>query len=341
VYGLGAIAGSWLGGWLSDRIGATRTQQGSLIAGGFAFLWLSVLDGVYGITAAVLVLSILVEAFRPAVMADVSQRAPEEIRVRAFALLRLAANLGMGIGPAVGGYLALRSYRWLFVADAITCWLACLLLILMLDPVRGERPGKRSATKDTSPWSDGPFLLLMSLVVVMAAALFQVWITLPVYFRDGYGFREDTIGLLLALNPIIIVLFEMLLIRWAERLPRLQLVGPGCFLMCAGMALMPLGRSFGFAAFTIAIWTVGEMLALPLTSAVVADRATPESRGRYMGLYSMAFSIAFVFAPAGGTIIYDTLGPTWLWYGIGLVGFVLWGWALALIRPLRKPRGQT
>ena len=88
-----------------------------LIGSGFGYLWISTLDTFWSIGVAMFVLSIFVEAFRPAVMADVAERAPEGLQVRAFALLRLAANLGVGIGPAVGGYLALYSYRWLFVAD--------------------------------------------------------------------------------------------------------------------------------------------------------------------------------------------------------------------------------
>ncbi len=128
LYGLGALVGSYIGGWLSDRIGPTRTQQLSLIASGFGYLWLSMLEGIFQISLAMFLLSIAVEAFRPAVMADTAQRTPADVRVRAFALLRLAANLGVGIGPAVGGYLVLYDYHWLFVVDAASCWIAFLLL---------------------------------------------------------------------------------------------------------------------------------------------------------------------------------------------------------------------
>lgn len=335
VYGLGAIGGSYLGGWLSDSIGATRTQQVSLIGSGFGYLWISTLKTFWSIGLAMFVLSIFVEAFRPAVMADVAERAPEGLQVRAFALLRLAANLGVGIGPAVGGYLALYSYKWLFVADAGTCWIACVLLVLMLKPVAGQRHTTAGVASPVSPWRDLPFLMLMSLVVVLASAFFQIWSTLPIYYREHYAFREDTIGLLLALNPLLIVIVEMVLTQWAERRRRLPLIGLGAFLVCVGLAAMPLGRSLPFVALTITLWTFGEMLSLPLINAVVADRAAPGTRGRYMGIYTMAFSLAFVFAPALGTYVYQGFGPDKLWYAIGALGVVLWLWALVLRRPLR------
>ncbi|MEE8488314.1 MAG: MFS transporter [Gemmatimonadota bacterium] len=341
VYGLGAVVGSFVGGWLSDRIGATRTQQVSLIASGFGYLWLSVLEGIFQISLGMFLLSVAVEAFRPAVMADTAQRAPAEIRVRAFALLRLAANLGVGIGPAVGGYLALYDYHWLFVADAASCWAAFLLLTLTL---RGSTAGIDAtprAISYRSPWSDGPFLLLMALVVLLAAGFFQFFSTLPLYFRQVSGFPENTIGLLLAFNPLLIVLFEMVLIHWVERRNRLFFVGLGAFLVCAGFALIPLGGSLVYLMFTIAVWTLGEMLALPLINAVVTERAGPGNQGRYMGLYTMAFSAAFVFAPACGMTVYERFGPNALWYGIGALGPPLWIWAIVLNRAFRKSRSAT
>lgn len=337
MYGLGALVGSYVGGWLSDRIGATRTQQLSLIASGFGYLWLSSLEGIGPISLAMFLLSIAVESFRPALMADAGQRAPAEVRVRAFALLRLAANLGVGIGPAVGGYLALYDYKWLFVADAVTSWAAFVLLTLTIDVSARTTDPERRIAPARSPWSDGPFLLLMGLVVLIASVFFQFLSTLPLYFRQVYGFPENTIGLLLGFNPLLIVLFEMVLIHWAERRGRMFFVGVGSFLICFGFALMPLGGSLPYVMLTIAVWTLGEMLALPLINAVVSERAGPGSQGRYMGVYMMAFSSAFVFAPATGMNVFEKLGPDALWYGIGAMGPLLWIWALAVSRAFRKP----
>ena len=173
-------------------------------------------------------------------------------------------------------------------------------------------------------------------VVFLAAGFFQFLSTLPLYFRREYGFPEDTIGLLLAFNPVLIVLFEMVLIHWAERRGRMFLVGLGAFLVCAGFALMPLGGSLIYVVFTISVWTLGEMLALPLINAVVTERAGSGSQGRYMGLYTMAFSAAFVFAPACGMTVYEKFGPNALWYGIGALGPPLWIWAIVLNRAFRK-----
>ena len=336
VYGLGAAAGSYLGGWLSDRIGATRTQIVSMAASGVAFFAFLLLDSPLEITLGAFVLSVVVETLRPAVMTDMANRVPGPLQVRAFALLRLAVNLGMGIGPAVAGFLALRDYAWLFVVDAVSCWIAALLLVglLVRSPVNEETTETESAASSRSPWRDGPFLMFMALMTMMAAVFFQVFSTLPLFFRRGYDFGEGTIGLLLALNAALIVAFEMVLIHRLEQRERLMLVGLGAFLVGAGLGLMPLGSSIPFVALTIVVWTFGEMLALPIANAVVADRAGRAQRGRYMGVYMMAYSVAFVFAPAGGTWVFDRFGAETLWYGSAAVGALLWLWALSLRRAL-------
>jgi len=339
VYGVGSIAGSWLGGWSSDRIGPSRTQQLSLVASGVGFLIIPMLTGLGEIVVAVLLASVMAEAFRPAVMSDLADRAPATSRARSYALLRLAVNLGMGIGPALGGFLALHSYRWLFVGDALTCWLAAGLMLWWLSdtPQAGGESDDASGEPFRSPWRDGPFLALMVLVVLLATIFFQLFSTLPLYLRQVHGFRENTIGLLLAFNAALIVVFEMLLISWAERRDRFFLTGLGCFLVAVGFALMPLGASALFIALTIAVWTLGEMLSLPLMNALVADRAERKSRGRYMGLSTMSFSVAFVFAPIMGTFVYDRFGPDVLWYGLGFLGPPMWLGAIALRRHFASP----
>ena len=338
LYGVGAVVGAWLGGWLSDRIGALQTQRLSLAASGAGFLLFPALRSPGAIAVGVLVLSVIAESFRPANMAEFSHRAPAGRQGRAFALLRLAANLGVSVGPAVGGILAVRSYVWLFVGDALTCWIAAAMLLLLVRPLPADMPaaGGPLPAPDRGPWRDGPFLALMGLVMLIAVVFFQVMSTLPLDLNGRLGFREDVIGGLLALNAGLIVIFEMVLIHWSERHERMHVVAGGVLLLCLGFGLIPLGISVGYVMLTIVVWTVGEMFALPMITAVVADRAGRGMRGRYMGFYTMAFGLAFLLGPFCGTAIYARFGARALWFGIGGMGPALAIGALLLRRPLAR-----
>ena len=116
----------------------------------------------------------------------------------------------------------------------------------------------------------------------------------------------------------------MLILHRTERLAPLAIIGPGAFLLCLGFALLPLGRGALFAAATVLVWTVGEMLTLPMTNIFVAARAGSARAGRYMGAYTMAFATAFLLAPALGLSVYDRYGGGVLWGAAGVVGGALW-----------------
>ena len=116
----------------------------------------------------------------------------------------------------------------------------------------------------------------------------------------------------------------MVLVHTLSKRDPLEMVGIGGFFACAGLALLPLGSTFLFAAFTVVVWTVGEMLAIPIASAVVAGRAKEESLGRYMGVYNLTFACSYVAAPLIGTAVYQAWGPRALWYGCGVAGVFIW-----------------
>jgi MFS family permease len=108
-------------------------------------------------------------------------------------------------------------------------------------------------------------------------------------------------------------------------------------LLGIGLGLMPLGRGFAFGALTVAIWTFGEMLSMPLVGALVAGRADDTNRGRYMGLFSFVFSLGFVLAPEAGMAVYGGLGPHAVWLLCAVISFAL-AVAFSALRPsLERP----
>lgn len=325
LYGLGAMAASFLGGWLCDRFDPRLVMKGSLILTGLGFIALGRMESRPAILATIMLLSIAGETFRPANAAALTRASDPAERTRSFALYRLAINLGMTLGPTVGGFLALRSYDLLFVVDGVTCILAAGLLWLVPGEPAPAKEAAAAAAPARSPWKDRPLLVMLFLLFVMNVVTFQVVSTYTLSLRDLYLFPENWIGLTLAVNTLVIVLFEMVLVHRVARYDPIRMTGLGAFLLCFGLALLPLGRGFAYAAFTVVIWSVGEMLAFPIVAGVIANRADAGSVGRYMGLMNLAFATAYVIAPLAGTWVYENLGPQALWYGCGVVGLFVWG----------------
>jgi len=325
LWGVGSMAGSYLGGRLADRCGPLAVQIGSLLAVGTGFLVLARLEALPAVAVAVLAVSTVGDAFRPALLVAASTFSPAAVRTRALALVRLANNLGMAVGPALGGVLAVKHYAWLFAGDALTCWAAALVLWLTLRRVVPARtvPSAERAAPARSPWRDRPYLAFLVLVVGWGIVFMQIWSTLPLYWRLHYGLSEDAIGLLLAFNPAVIVLFEMVLLHAVEHLNPLRVVAIGTVLIGAGFVATPFGRGVAWAVATVAVWTLGEMLSLPLTNAVAGHRAPTGQSGAYMGAYTLAFSTAFVLGPTTGTAVFQAFGGDALWLVAGALATIL------------------
>lgn len=325
VFGLGSLAGTYLGGWLSDRIGSTNVQKLSLFFCGVFYIILGQLHSLWSIYSMIFILALASGLMFPANATSMARLCPPEVTTKGFALNRLANNIGATIGPAVGGMLALRNYVLLFWVDGLTCLAAFIVFILLwkrpeehLRVVAGEEnPSGRS------PWRDVPFLLLLPIIVIWGAIFFQLIATFPLYMREVYGLAENRIGQLIIINTLMIITLEMILIHWIGKRPLTRFIAISFFLTGLGFALMPLGRGFLYAALTVAVWTTGEMLSMPLLGSLIAVRAGPGSQGRYMGLFTFSFSLSMIIGPMVGTAVYDAYGPAALWYGCGVLGLLL------------------
>ncbi len=139
-----------------------------------------------------------------------------------------------------------------------------------------------------------------------------------------YGFSESQFGLLMTLNALLILAFEMVLTHRAETFRPFSVIGAGTFLFGFGMAVLATGRGWGLAIISVLIWTLGEMLVAPAAGGWVANRAAVKYRGQYMGIYTMAWGVGFIVGPAAGAWIYQAWGPTTLWIATGLLGGVVW-----------------
>ena len=144
IYGISAIVIAPLSGRLSDRLGALRVMKTSLVLSGLVLLVFSLVDSLPGIFVVTAFWAIASEAFRPPSMAIIGELAGPQQRKAAFALTRLAINLGMSIGPVVGGFLAMHSFKLLFYVDGATSLLAGVLIATL--PWRGIVPSHLKKT---------------------------------------------------------------------------------------------------------------------------------------------------------------------------------------------------
>jgi predicted MFS family arabinose efflux permease len=329
LYGIGSIVGSLLGGRLADRVGPVRSQVATLSATGVWMLLMTQATHPWTLAGGAFVLGALNDAFRPGNQSAVAQSCPPALRRRALALNRLALNAGWAIGPTVGGYLADIDFRWMFVADGATCALAAAFLWCCLRdwrPVLEPRPASGHV-----PWvRDRHFVLLMLFTLLYLMAFMQYFSNGSRHLERAFATSKSEIGWLLAINPILIVLFELPAVQAMRSLRALPVIALGSLVTGLGyLLLLPPGLAtsgFGLAMVVIA---VGEILQMPLLGAYLNDHAPPHARGVYNGVYSGTFALGMVLAPWLGGELYERIGPDALWLtcaGLGTVAGLGFWW---------------
>ena len=332
IYGISAIVIAPLSGRLSDRLGGLLIMKKSLVISGMVLLIFSFVHSLSGIFAVTAVWAITSEAFRPPSMAIIGELAGPQQRKAAFALTRLAINLGMSIGPVVGGFLAMHSFKLLFYVDGATSLLAGALIAILpwrqFNPQSLEKDVVQKTNDDipTGRYSDvlrnRLFIYFLLAMIPIELVFFQPLAAMPLFLVRDLHMTEAGFGALLAINTVIIILVEVPLnaamADWTHR----YAISLGALLVGPGFGALIFVNSVSAAAATVVIWTFGEMILLPASSAFVSDIAPSKQAGAYMGLYTMGFSVAVAIGPWLGTQILEHYGSDAVWIGTFVCGCV-------------------
>jgi predicted MFS family arabinose efflux permease len=321
-YGVASMVGSPLGGYLSDRFGPLRVMKVSLLLSGVLLLLLPLAQSYAAVAGLLVALAVVTETFRPANLAAISAAVPPEHLRPSFALARLAVNLGMSVGPAVGGILAGVSFFWLFVADGLTSIAASLVLVFsrVRDPARSPSSGERRGL--LGGLSDPRLLLLLAGAIPVAVVFFQHASAMPLFLVQDLQLSESIYGLMFTLNTLLIVAIEVPLNLAISRWPSRFVLALGALLFGAGFGAMGLVDEVWGVAATVVVWTFGEMILFPGLSAAVAATAPTGRVGQYMGLYTLSFAVAFTVGPWAGTEVYAAFGSPILWGGAFALGII-------------------
>lgn len=324
-FGLGALAGTFSGGKLTDRLGYYPVMFWTLLLQGMLFLVLLQAQSFWAVGIVIFITSSVGEAFRPANFVALAAYSDPENRTRALGLQRLAINLGMAIGPALGGLIATQSgYSWLFIIDSLTCIFAAFLLRFTLQPKTAATSGKATKSNGQSPYKDRRYLAFLALVLLNAIVFFQLFTTLPVFLRNEIGLLEVNIGQLMAFNCLLIVALEMPLIYSIERFwSKWTTTAIGALLCGLSFVVFNVfGWTWMIAILVMFVLTFGEILTLPFLSSLAMERSEIGNRGDYMGLYTMVYSLAHIIAPNLGMLVASNWGFGVLWYVIGGISVV-------------------
>ena len=321
AYGVGHLAASALGGYLADRIGRRKTIALSMFTSAASMLLLSQGRSLSVIVALTAVTGLAAELYRPASSALLTDLVSPAQRVTAFAAYRWALNAGWAFGPATAGFLARHSFLWLFVGDAATSALFGLVAWIALP--HGIRASRQAAEwRKALGWMrhDKRLHKLLAAQFAIALVFLQMSSTFGLHVTSC-GFSPATYGALISLNGILIVFFELPLTSVTRQFPARPIIAAGYGLVGLGFALNGVAHTIPLLVLVVVVLTFGEMIAMPVAAAYVADSIPAEMRGRYMGAYGLMWALGLTCGPATGLPLYAR-APLLLWGTCGALGLI-------------------
>ncbi|MEV4614222.1 MFS transporter [Kitasatospora sp. NPDC049258] len=344
LFGLGSAVAAVGGGVLADRLGRRPTLVAAQLATAVSTAVLGFVDGPVAIAAVAFLVGLAGNASRPAISAIISDLVPAEDRVRAYALNYWAINIGFGVSAAAAGLIAAHGYLLLFLLDAFSTLVCAVVVFVRIPETRPER----SAVAKAEPrvglgrvFRDGRFMALVGVNLLLALVVQQGSTTLAVDMGEA-GISTTGYGLVIGLNGLLIVLLQLPMGRLMEGRDRTALLVVSALLTGWGFGLTALaGSSAAFFACTVAVWTVGEIMAAPIMMGLVAEFAPAEARGRYQGVYSLSWSLASFLGPAAGGYLLQHAGSAVVWLACGVCGTAAAAAFLLVGRPTAAARAEA
>lgn len=356
---LPSILSQSIGGHLADKLGRKIIMLISLLLSslfllGYGFvetitLWifLTILNGLFG------------PMYNPASSAMIADIMDSSKRLQAYGLLRIIHNLGIVIGPVIGGLLIAKiSYLVLFIIAAITSFIYFFVILFFIKETKPEKQEvykeqlyTLSDKKESSNLSlddnlasegykkiinDRIFVYFCLVTILVSVVYSQMTTTFPVYMKENFGILEDKFGLIMALNAGMVVLLQYPINRIINKYKNTKMMAMGAFFYAIGFGSIGLSNSFLLFAMNMAILTIGEMIIIPVNTSFVADISPEDMRGRYMGVLGIANTLGWGIGPIIGGSFIDKVGGNFIWLIIFILGLMSSAGYLSLQKGLSK-----
>lgn len=329
IFSITGMAGSALGGALTDRMGRKTVILASLLLSSLSALGMGFAPNLTIFVFVVIVVGTLSSIGHPAHEAVVADLLPPEKRAEGYGIIRVIFNVAVIIAPPIAGLLIANSYQTLFIVDAVISVISAAIVLLGLPETKPQTHAhaQPESMKQTFAgygrvFKDLPFMAFVGVSIMMALVYMNMNSTLGVYLRDEYAVGELYYGALLSINAILVVLLQFWITRRIERQRPMLMLAAGSLLYAIGFAMYGFTSTFALFVIAMVVITFGEMVVSPFQQSVVAGFAPEDMRGRYMAVSSLSWSLAFTIGPYVAGSILDGGHPTLLWYLSGLVGLL-------------------
>jgi len=329
INSIAGLTSSLIAGPIIDRLGRKRVMVISLLTNSLGYVLLSHANTVGYFAVLMVVQGASNPLYRIGADAMMADLIPPEKRVDAYSLMRLSNNLGVAIGPAVGGIIASVSYQIAFYCAAVGLSIYGFLMAFLARETLPQLNEERNQNSKALPFggylqifSDRKYMLFIQAFLFTQISASIMWVLLSVYAKTNYGVPENLYGFIPVTNALMVVLFQLPVTSVTRRYATLPVIAVGALFYAVGVGSVALGNGFWWFWVSMVIMTIGELIIVPTSSTYVANLAPADMRGRYMSIYGLTGVVANGIGPVAGGFLNDRFSPKAIWYGGGLSGLI-------------------
>ncbi len=247
-----------------------------------AFISIGPLSSIQGITDTVMV----------------TDTTAEKDRINAYSLVRIAANVGFSIGPALGGLVVIFNYSYVTVIPAIGAIAELFLYIRFVNETLPPRKAENVKKMSISfPYEDKLFIIIGFLLAMSSFAVGPWEYILNQFFSRAYYFSSWQIGMLFAVNGLTVILFQLPINRILKNVSELNRISLGMLIYAASFFVIGITDNFYLLILDVIFLTFGENTISPAISSIIGKIAPMDKRGEYFGGFSMINGVIGPFSP--------------------------------------------
>lgn len=315
----GIIASFFFAGTFADRFGRRFLILASLCGGFIYYVGLKQADQLWHFSLLMIFWGILDIFYPVGINAMIADLIPQENRLEAYSVLRVAYNLGYAVGPILGGIMAAKSYDRIFIVAAIGYAVSFLILFFFTKETLKEEnrmiPANRSNTFSgiSVVMKDKLYItsvFLNGMIYITSAGVFNL---LSFYAGQNFGIPENQISYVFTVNALMCVTLQLPVIRMIRGKKPLALMSISGFLYALSVSSIALVDQVWWYCLCMAVMTTGELIMSPTMSDIAANLAPADARGRYMSVLSLARPFGQSVGPAFLGFVNDMISPRMMW----------------------------
>ena len=322
------VIGNTVGGALADKFGRKTNIIFGLIASATSALMMVLINEIVVFYIVIGVIGIFQDIAGPARQAMIADLVPEELRGDAYGMFRIIFNLAVTIAPAIGGFMATRSFEMLFYTDVAISIAAALFVVFFLPetkPKTTEESKKEQSFVQTFKGykiilKDKLFITFIAVSALSTLMYFNMNSSMSVYLVNYRGITPAQFGYILSLNAGMVVILQLFFTRITAKWKPLLTIALGNLLYVIGFTMYGIIDTYTMFIVAMIIITIGEMIYAPKEQMIVANITPEHMRGRYMAIRNFAWIIPIAIGPLGAGVIMDNFDPRYVWFAAGFVG---------------------